>query len=505
MSIYQNPDKENSFENYLNSISNINNNKEIKYFNEDNSLYGDGLGDSQSFFDGFTINRDDYEKNEIVNCLFFLNENGEKDDLPNMMFDIFKDNSFLNEKNHHFCQNSMINDKSIKRKKQNKIDIHDKSKILEENESLSNIDSDCFKFNQATPDYIFFMENDEITKKNETFNINKIQTKHLNSQNTFSDFKDKNEYSLPNKSKNYSSLSFNNIINNTLSNISLLLPVSLGPDMTQGIYPDLFYKKSNSFNSTFSNKKRKRSKIKAINSFPNIENNFVNNSEDLVKHNMFNIKKISNNGRKKKGSGETGMHGKDYKDNLRSKAKTCSLKFLKGYFNEEIQNIDIKGLNSTDWRLYQIRTVDNKTKKYFSNLLKQSLKSIFSSPISEKSDKNINHNKDLIDKVYKINQEKNLEKTQKIIKFFNMDYRSFFNYAKIIMDSKNLQEKIDGIDDDIIDMIKKFEIFLNENLNNDIKDEDYNKKLIEEIKNFPSDIDNMKQYEKRKKNNSKNL
>jgi hypothetical protein len=205
-------------------------------------------------------------------------------------------------------------------------------------------------------------------------------------------------------------------------------------------------------------------------------------------------------GEKKKNSGETGKHDKFSKDNLRSKVKTLSLKFLYEYFNKEIQKIDINDLNkSADWRLYEIKSVDNKTKIYNLELLNQTLKSIFSTPISGRADKNENHNKDLIDKIYKINQEGNSEKTKKIIKFFNMKYKEFFNYVKIIKDNKNLLGKIEGIDDDIKDMIRKFDLYLEENLSKDSKDKDYNQKLIELIKNFPSDINNMKE---KKKNNS---
>jgi hypothetical protein len=194
------------------------------------------------------------------------------------------------------------------------------------------------------------------------------------------------------------------------------------------------------------------------------------------------------------------LYNKNSNDNLRSKVKTCSLNFLYEYFNEEIPKIDINDLNkSVDWKLYKKKYVDNKTKVYNLDLLNQSLKSIFSAPISGRYNKTENHNKELIDKIYKINQEGNSEKTKKIIKLLNMKYKEFFNYVKIIKDNKNLLEKIEGIDDDIKDMIRKFDLYLEGNLSKDSKDKDYNQKLIELIINFPSDISNMKE---RKKNNS---
>ena len=79
-----------------------------------------------------------------------------------------------------------------------------------------------------------------------------------------------------------------------------------------------------------------------------------------------------------------------------------------------------------------------------------------------------------------------------------MKYKEFFNYVKIIKDNKNLQEKIDGLDDDIKDMVKKFDFYLEENLSKDNKDKDYNQKLIALIKNFPEDINNMIVKKKKK-------
>ena len=69
-----------------------------------------------------------------------------------------------------------------------------------------------------------------------------------------------------------------------------------------------------------------------------------------------------------------------------------------------------------------------------------------------------------------------------------MKYKDFFNCVKIIKE----QEKIQGIDEDIEDMVKDFYLFLEKNLSKDNKDKDYNQKLIDLIKNFPEDINNMK-------------
>jgi hypothetical protein len=395
----------------------------------------------------------------------------------------------------------------IKKKKKNKNWY--KRYIIGVNKSFS--DSDIYDIklmNRALDNYIFLKENKVycFMIKDKSFNLDEIQEKYLDSQNSFSNNENNNEASLLNESKNYSSINNDDSMDISCFQSKSLRLSPLDPNITQLNYPFSFYIKPKvSFNQ-----KRKRSKNKVINSLSNIENNFVNNSEVLENKyitKLFKVDREKNIGRKKKNSGKTGKHDKNSKDNMRTKVKSCSLKFLYEYFNKEIQKIDIHDLNkSVDWRLYEIKTEDNKTKVYNLKLLNQSLKSIFSSPISGRSVKNKNHNKDLIDKIYQINQEENSEKTKKVIKFFDMKYKDFFNYVKIIKDNKNVQEKIDGIDDDIKDMVKKFDIYLEEKLSKENEDKVYNQKLIELMKNFPSNINNMQvKGEKSKDNNKINL
>ena len=368
-----------------------------------------------------------------------------------------------------------------------------------------------FIYADLTPfEYKFFtIDSYSIMNKEnfETFNY-KTTIKDLNSQISLSDFKNKNEPSFP-RSKSDFSIFFSSSMNLIdQSNSSFYLPISMGSNMTPIMSPNISpnYIIHDSFDLEFLNKKTNRSKNKVINSFPNKEKNYLGTSGISAKQKsykdkskLFIVVQKSNFGRKKKDSVEIGKHTKIAKDNLRSKVRTYSLDFLYEYFNKEIQKIEIKNLNkSGEWRLYKIKRIDNKTKVYNLELLDKSLKSIFSAPISRRSDKNENHNKDLINKIYKINQEGNLEKTETIIKFFNMKYKEFFNYVKIIKDNKNLQEKIGGIDDDIKEMIRNFELYLERKLNKN--NNNYNQILIEEIKNFPSDISNMKVITKNNNN-----
>ena len=420
--------------------------------------------------------------------------------------DLVKKNSKISQIN----ENPVINDKTILRKKvkkKNKKKNKNKNKnrykryIKSVNKSFSNSDNyDIKLMNPILENFILLKQNKGyyymINEK--FFNLKEAQAKDLDSQKSFSDYKYNNRSSLPNESES-DSYSNNNGSNDNSdqSNGSSPLSTILEPNNTQ----------SNN-GLSFLIIARTTNEIEISDLFPITINNSENISELLPNENnyevnikileidkngnkrgIFEIYKKDNKGRKKKNSEEIGKHTKISKDNMRSKAKTISLDFLLHYLNEKIKKIDINDLNKNpDWRLYKTKYVDNKTKAYNLNLLNQSLKSIFSAPISGRADKNENYNKDLIDKIYQINQEGNSEKTEKIIKFLNMKYKDFFNCVKIIKE----QEKIQGIDEDIEDMVKDFYLFLEKNLSKDNKDKDYNQKLIDLIKNFPEDINNMK-------------
>ena len=414
--------------------------------------------------------------------------------------DLVKKNSKISQIN----ENPVINDKTILRKKvkkKNKNKNRYKRYIKSVNKSFSNSDNyDIKLMNPILENFILLKQNKGyyymINEK--FFNLKEAQAKDLDSQKSFSDYKYNNRSSLPNESES-DSYSNNNGSNDNSdqSNGSSPLSTILEPNNTQ----------SNN-GLSFLIIARTTNEIEISDLFPITINNSENISELLPNENnyevnikileidkngnkrgIFEIYKKDNKGRKKKNSEEIGKHTKISKDNMRSKAKTISLDFLLHYLNEKIKKIDINDLNKNpDWRLYKTKYVDNKTKAYNLNLLNQSLKSIFSAPISGRADKNENYNKDLIDKIYQINQEGNSEKTEKIIKFLNMKYKDFFNCVKIIKE----QEKIQGIDEDIEDMVKDFYLFLEKNLSKDNKDKDYNQKLIDLIKNFPEDINNMK-------------
>lgn len=438
-----------------------------------------------------------YDNNEILNDndnnSFFLNDSGERDEL----FDLFKGNDpfffgaeqqkdinnynkQLNENWNLFDKeksqinyNPGINNKPLKRKK--KINENRNKSIIEgKNKGVSNLDNHDIKLmNQTFSKYIPLEENIDTMNKKSLF-LNKTEIKFFLSNN--------NESSLQYKSKFDSFINYSNIINIKDQSISSLNSIiSLGLNMTAPFTPFSFYKNGDSsFNSTFSQKKRKRNENKINNSSPNIRN----------KKKLFHKYK----GRKKKDNGEIGKHDKYARDNLRAKVKTLSTNFLLNYFNNEIKNIKINDLNKGFvLELKKLKAVDNKTKVYFLELLNKPLSSILSAPNLEKFPIKEDNNKNLIEYIY--NKEGNLEKNEKLIKLFNMKYEDFFNYIKIIKDNNNFKEKNSGLDDDIKAMINKFDVYCEKELREN--DEDYKQKVIEEIKNFPNDIKNM-QVKKKK-------
>ena len=250
--------------------------------------------------------------------------------------------------------------------------------------------------------------------------------------------------------------------------------------------------------------------INNSNYLSNINNKSINKFNFSLKQDnnknsniLFNIIKNKNFGRKKKVSGKIGNHKKSAPDNIRKKTKTMTIKYISDIINNELKKLNIKDLNKKfcPVKLLQINQLQasNSTKKYNLDLLNKSFRSIFSVPISGKYNNDQNHNRDLINKLYEIHENDNLEnrkKTEKIIKFMNLKFKEFFDYVKRIMDNQNLNEKKDIIDEQIEGIIREFIFKLEKYFNENDEEEDYNQKLKENIKTFPSVINNMKDGKK---------
>ena len=170
----------------------------------------------------------------------------------------------------------------------------------------------------------------------------------------------------------------------------------------------------------------------------NINNNNYNiNDNGNNNNNNYNGYKNNNLGRKKKNSGEEGKHNKNCPDNIIKKIKSITFNIILDGINEKLKGINMSELNNIFYPLKLLRInhtqTQNATKIYNLDLLNKSLKSIFSSKISGRYDKNENYNRDLINKLYTIYQNGNIEerkKIEKIVKFLDIKLQDFFNYLK---------------------------------------------------------------------------
>ena len=182
---------------------------------------------------------------------------------------------------------------------------------------------------------------------------------------------------------------------------------------------------------------------------------------------------------------------------MRKKAKTVTFKILINIFNNRLKKLKRNDLNFVPVKLLQInqQQASNTTKIYNLDLLNKSIKSIFSAPISGRYNNNQNHNRDLINKLYEIYGDNNSENPA-IIKFMNMKLKEFFDYVKNLMDNPNFHGRKDDNNEQIEGIIREFILKLDIYFNENHEEEDYNKKLKENIKNFPSLITKMKNCKK---------
>ncbi len=493
----------------INNVTFINNNEISFIFNEtdlindtsfiynnddnnDNNDYLKLLGimnNNNSFLDKKinNINSVLTPQNEVKSSKDISNSNNKrtKDSSSNLTGNDYKEKKKFSQS----FQNSLINDKEFLDNRKIKYkNYQHKNIIIEEN----NGSKDLFNYNNNTfigrtiPNILPLDENEECnenfssSKKLDSFFGNSRIKFNINSQLSFIDNQNNATLFQYNKSKMNSSRFINSFINNKDKSYSSIM--SSGrynyQNKTQNCFSFQSSKKDiNSNNSIYSNKKRKRSPnffdknqnmTKDNISFSKINNQFINKFDFSLKENnnkkinLFNIRKNNNYGRKKKDSGEIGKHKDSAPDNMRQKVKTLTFKYIKETINDELEKINIKDFeNISPVKLLQINNeqTSNTTQKYNLELLNKSIRSIFSVPISGKSNNKKNHNEELINKIYEINRNGNLEKqkkTNKIIKFLNMKLKDFFDYVSIIMDNKNLEDKIDCKDDDIEGIIKKF-------------------------------------------------
>jgi hypothetical protein len=201
---------------------------------------------------------------------------------------------------------------------------------------------------------------------------------------------------------------------------------------------------------------------------------------------------------------------------MQSNIKSFTLKNIRKIINNILKNIKNDELkkNFVGCELLQIigdQTKDT-TKIFNLNLLKKTLKSIFSEKVTGRYKNKENHNKDLINKLYEINNKGDLDnqdKIENIVNFLNMTLEDFFNYLKIYINNNISKEKekeksINIINNDInniniiknniftFNLIKQFINKVDVYLIASKEDEDFKKKFKEKLVNLPLVINNMK-------------
>ena len=189
------------------------------------------------------------------------------------------------------------------------------------------------------------------------------------------------------------------------------------------------------------------------------------------------------------------------------KIKSLTFRIIFDIINDELKK------NFFGCELLQIigdQTKDT-TKIFNLNLLKKTLKSIFSEKVTGRFNNKENHNKDLINKLYEINNNgdmDNQDKIENIVNFLNMTLEDFFNYLKIYINNniistdKEEEKSISIINNDIdninnnsftFNLIKQFINKADKYLINNKKNEDevYKNKFKEKLVNLPLVINNM--------------
>ena len=78
----------------------------------------------------------------------------------------------------------------------------------------------------------------------------------------------------------------------------------------------------------------------------------------------------------------------------------------------------------------------------------------------------------------------------------NIKFKDFFDYVKKLLDNKNSLEEKDFNDKQIEEIIRDFIFRLDKTLAENDEEKDFNEKLKEVIKTFPSVINNMKECKK---------
>ena len=202
-------------------------------------------------------------------------------------------------------------------------------------------------------------------------------------------------------------------------------------------------------------------------------------------------------GRKKKNSGEVGLHNEYTQDNLIRKAKSEFSKAVLEFINSKIENLDTELHITINNKEYEVKKLLNLGIKITKDLSVEGNISLFKSPIKnilfQISGKYKNHNYPKNYNIVAIDELCTNEKCLEIRDILNLDYLDCFKYYrrdKNALKDNNLKSLISGLETKF-DQLPKY-------LQSEGRDKSYEKALINTIKKIDTIYNDKKARKKRK-------
>ena len=199
------------------------------------------------------------------------------------------------------------------------------------------------------------------------------------------------------------------------------------------------------------------------------------------------------------------IHTKFAFDNMMKTVKSSSIDIIINILNIKVNEI-IKLKEIEQIKFLKIKPdTKNPTKKYYLDLLQRTFKQIIGSNVNNKYKNKDSHNKEIIEKIFKIYEKGNYQKGIKdLVDFLNMKYIAFWDGLKNHMNQgdKKIISVNENKDNNIFltSLIEGFIPKVDEFLNKKKEDENYKTEFKKLLGNVPLRINNMKGEIKKKYN-----
>lgn len=190
-------------------------------------------------------------------------------------------------------------------------------------------------------------------------------------------------------------------------------------------------------------------------------------------------------------------HTKFAFDNMMKTVKSLSIDIIINILNIKVNEIiKLKEIEQINFLKIKLDT-KNPTKKYYLDLLQRTFRQIIGSNVTNKYKNKDMHNKEIIEKIYKIYEKGNYQKGIKdLVDFLNMKYIDFWDGLKNHMNQgdKNIISVNENKDNNIFltSLIEGFIPKVDEFLNKKKKDEKYKTEFKELLRIVPLRINKMK-------------